>query len=105
MSILIGIKQVNSSGTFNGIDGVEGFSMSGTQFDIIKVGERDELKEYVKDLRSKEKESGEKLYKLQTEVEFSSMSEDDFDLLFYKYKSDLKLKNYKFLMILEGEIL
>ena len=38
MSILIGLKKQSAGGTFNGVDGLEGFSMEGTSFNIIREG-------------------------------------------------------------------
>ncbi len=51
MALLIGLKNNQSSGTFHGIEGVEGFSMSATQFDILKEGYKGDLVNFVDEAR------------------------------------------------------
>ena len=105
MSILVGIKQNHASGTFYGSEGLGGISMSATQLDILKEGSVDELKEYVKDLKSKSVKARELFYKIEDNLEFSNMSEKEYEKAEDDYRKDTILDKYSKLMILEGIIL
>lgn len=105
MSILVGIKQNEDHGTFYGSEGFEDISMSATQFDILKEGMVDDLKEYVKDMTAKAKVARKIFSDIEDNIEFLNISEEEYNEAYVKYKKDTILQEYSKLMILEGIVL
>jgi hypothetical protein len=100
--ILIGIKQTHAGGTFNSINGLECFNVSGSQFTIIKEGELSELTDYVKTMRDGEEEASIGLSKLNDNIEFSTMSEEEYEKERDSFEKKLILKKFDKLLMLEG---
>jgi hypothetical protein len=107
MSILIGLKKQSAGGTFNGVDGLEGFSMEGTSFNIIKEGAREDLESWVASQKDIEKHALAKLkhlYDLSDREDSSIMilSEKQWDAKLKKHQDKLILCRHDKLMIIEG---
>lgn len=105
MSILVGLKQNEASGSFNGLDGFQSISMSATQLDILKEGTVEELKSFVSDMKSKSKTARKTFSKIEDEMEFSGISEKDYEKAERDYDKATMLDKYSKLMIFEGIVL
>lgn len=105
MSILVGIKQNEASGTFHGAEGFEGISMSATQFDILKEGSVDELKEYVKRMKSNSGKARKEFQKIEDNLEFSNISEKAYNRAYDEFRKATILEQYSKLIVLEGIVL
>ena len=107
MSILIGLKKQSAGGTFHGVDGLEGFSMEGTSFNILKEDTREDLESWVSSQKDIEKHALAKLkhlYDLSDREDSSIMmlSEKEWDAKLRKHEEKLILSRYDKLIIMEG---
>jgi len=105
MAILIGIESQHASGSSHTSDGYGGFSIDTNSMDVIKDGTKEELIEYVKEHRKDEAFARKSLNKLEDELEYSNISQEEYEKLYDKYTQMLFLTRFSKLMILEGEIL
>lgn len=105
MSILIGIKKEHAHGSYNSSEGYEGFSIDTNSMIIIKEGKKSDLVNYVRRMRDNETEARRRLNKLQDTLEFSQISEKDYEKECEKYEKMLYLSKFDTLMILEGDII
>lgn len=103
MALLIGLKSVEGGGTFHGVEGLEGFNISATQFDILKEGIKSELVDFVDSARDEAEKAKKKIGKLEDKLEDCS------DLFYEKYNKEIddlipktKILKYSKLMIIEG---
>jgi hypothetical protein len=108
MSILIGIKSTHASGTFHGVDGIEGISMDGTKFDVILEDTHNELVHYVEKIRDEARIAKDMLQVLENKAEGSDMTNKQFAA--YQDECNILLKiiqkaRYDKFLILEGRTL
>lgn len=103
MALLIGLKNVEGGGTFQGTEGMEGFSISATQFDILKEGVKSELVDFVDNAREEAEKARKRISELEDKLEYAS------DLFYEKYNKEIddlipktKILKYSKLMIIEG---
>jgi len=78
MAILIGIKSTHASGTYQGVEGIEGISMDGTKFDILREDSHNELMHYVVKIRSEANDAKATLRDKENKAEGSGMSNKEF---------------------------
>ena len=105
MSILVGIKRQHASGSSHTEEGFGGFSITTNSLEIIKEGKKSDLEEYVNHERSGFANARKNLDTLYSNLEFSGMSEKEFEKLEDTYRKQLYLSRFDTLMILEGEIM
>ena len=103
MALLIGLKNNQSSGTFHGVEGLEGFSMSATQFDILKEDQNGELVKFVKNARKEAEKAAKQIDKLEEEQEYCnderySEIQNELDKLIQK----TRIVKYEKLLIIDG---
>lgn len=106
MSILIGLKNTHSHGSYHGAEGFEGFSMDGTVITVIKEGTRDELVKFVADQRKLNEKGKEEMDKLENDRENDfndQMTEKEYDNRYDKASKKMMIGRFDKLMILEGE--
>jgi hypothetical protein len=89
------------------VDGLEGFSMEGTSFNILKEDTREDLESWVtlqKDIEKHALGKLKELYDLSDREDSSIMmlSEKQWDAKLRKHQEKLILSRYDKLMILEG---
>lgn len=103
MALLIGLKNVEGGGTFHGAEGLEGFSISATQFDILKEGIKSELVDFVDSARDEAEKAKKKIDKLEDKLEDCS------GLFYEKYSKEIddlipktKILKYSKLVIIDG---
>jgi len=103
--ILLGLKNNKTSGTFHGLEGVEGFSMEGTNVTILKEGAKDELVEFVKTSRQIAKGAKVKLDKLEDAIEEDfSITEKQYMKKSLSYIKKMAILKFDQLLIVEGMI-
>ena len=106
--ILIGLKK--SKGTGSAVHDTDGNTVCvgggySTEFDIIKEGTADELKEFVKNERIKGAQAREKLSELEDNIEYDlSITEEKYMDLSIKYQKQMRILKYDKLLILQGII-
>jgi len=103
--LLIGVKK--ERGSFSGYDseGYGGTTINSTNFDIIKEShDKNILSDFLSNVKEKALKSREKLDILEN-ITASSISEEEFEKLENKYLNDIKILNYDYFLIIEGEIL
>lgn len=105
MSILIGIKKEHASGSYYSSEGLGGFSIDTNNMVIIKEGKKSDLVNYVRRMRDNAPEALRKLNKLEDTLEFSQISEENYEKEREKYLKMLYLLRFDTLMILEGDII
>lgn len=105
--LLLGLKKKSASGTYHGTEGIEGFSMEGTEVSVIKEGTAEELKKYVDDKRALAKKAWEALDKLEDRLnrEDLSLSYEEYEKKSDEYRKQLAISKFDQLIIIEGEII
>lgn len=103
--LLIGFKRTSCGGTYQGIEGLEGFSMAGTDITLIKEGTKEQLEKYVKDKRIEAVKARQKLDKLQTRLEWDNHASVEYERQSLKYRSAIAITQFDTLLILEGLII
>jgi len=98
--LILGIKEeIQSVGTYD----IDMHSVGTQRIDIIKIGNSfNELSDYYNESIKKGEKSKKKLSDLQDELEFSSMSEEEYDKLYDKYAKDIQILSYNRVIIVDG---
>lgn len=103
--LLIGLKTENTGiGTYD----TDLASVSHQRMDIIAgspVDTMEKLSELYNKMVEKGKESQKKLIKLQDELEYSNMSEKEYERKVNSFLSDIKILRYNQILIIEGVVL
>ena len=96
MSILVGIKQVQTSGSFHGAEGFESISMNGTQFHLLREDTHNELVHYVEKIREDAKKASEEYDELEDKMEMlgGEMSNEQFNKFVEMADAAMQSKNY-----------
>lgn len=96
--ILIGIKTINTStGDYS--------SVNHQQTDVLAQGSTEELSESYFKAVVKGKESQKKYSELSDNLEWSNISEKEYDKLATKYIKDINILKYDKVLIIEGTVL
>ena len=105
--ILLGIKTENASGSSTDSYGYGSFSITASNVTVIKEGTKKELQTYVYEQRQLSKSAKPKMRKLQDRLddEDESLSEEEYDRKYDKYKKDMYINKFEKLLIIEGEVL
>lgn len=105
--LLLGLKKKSAGGTYHGTEGIEGFSIEGTEVSILKEGTAKELKKYVDDKRALADEARVRLEKLEDRLngEDLSLSYEEYEKKSDEYLKQLAISKFDQLIIIEGEII
>jgi hypothetical protein len=105
--ILIGIKRTEAGGTFHGVDGLEGFSTSGTNISIIKEGTKEELIDFIDKTEKELKIAKEHYLNLVYELDHENpnLSYDDYEKSEIEYERLRGITNFDTKIIVEGFII
>jgi hypothetical protein len=96
--ILIGIKSINTStGDYS--------SVTHQQTDVLAQGSTEELTESYNKAVAKGKVSQKKYSELSDSLEWSNISEKEYDKLSTKYIKDISILRYDKVLIIEGTVL
>ena len=96
--ILIGIKSINTStGDYS--------SVTHQQTDVLAQGSTEELTESYNKAVTKGKVSQKKYSELSDSLEWSNISEKEYDKLSTKYIKDISILRYDKVLIIEGTVL
>ena len=96
--ILLGIKTINTStGDYS--------SVNHQQTDVLAQGSTEELTESYNKAVTKGKVSQKKLSELADTLEWSNISEKEYDKLATKYIKDISILKYDKVLIIEGTVL
>ena len=96
--ILIGIKTITTStGDYS--------SVNHQQTDVLAIGTTEELTEYYNKAVTKGKISQKKYSKLVDTLEWSNISEKEYDKLSTQYIRDIAILKYDKVLIIEGKVL
>lgn len=106
MSILIGIKNEHASGSYNGTEGFQGFSIDANSIHILKEGSKEELREYVKTTKAEGEEAAKVIEEMEDEYgQYTNLTSDQWDRLYDQMLDKMPLRGFSKLLILEGELI
>ena len=100
--ILIGIKSIT---TGTGYTEQDYSQVTHQQTDVLREGSTQELTDYYKQAVIKGKESQKKYSELSDTLEWSNISEKEYDKLSTKYIKDIAILKYDKVLIVEGTVL